>query len=189
MHKFIFLIFFITTNIVGQSVIILDLGGVVFKEAEFFVYDSLPDNIKQTIPEEYKQRRIFLRAFDFANLIAGKDLTRDWLFGTISGDEVARIIADNIDNPTYSSFFKSAHEQMLIKHGADMMLNPKKLVNYGHLYPQALEFIKHCHKNGTRVIILSNWDPGSFDMLVQTYPEIFDLIPEHDRFIPAMSGF
>lgn len=169
--------------------IILDLGGVVFKEAEFFVYDSLPEQIKQTIPEEYKQRRIFLRAFDFANLITGKDLTRDWLFGVISGDAVATIIADNIDKPEFDSFFKSAHEKVLIKYGADMMLNPKKLVYYGHLYPQALEFIQQCHKNGIRVLILSNWDPGSFDMLAQTYPEIFSLIPERDRFIPAHTGF
>lgn len=189
MNRFIFLALFISSNVLGHSVIILDLGGVVFKEPEFFVYDTLADDIKQQMPQEYKQRRIFLRAFEFVNLVAQKDLKMDWLFGRISGDEVARIIKENIDKPTFVSFFQSPYEQILIKHGADMMFNPKQLAHYSYPYPQAPAFIQKCQKNGIRILILSNWDPLSFKLLVSMHSAIFESIPAQDIFIPAFTGF
>lgn len=188
MRKLIFLIFFIATNVLGQSVIILDLGGVVFKEPEFYVYENLPVAIKNTIPESYKNRRTFLRTFDFANLIAQDDLKKKWLFGSVNGADVAQLIADHIDNPEFASFFESEHERLLIKYGAHMMLDPEKIAVWSKPNSAAVNFIQRCQAQGLRILVLSNWDPISFKWLVQTHRNIFGLIKEEDLFIPASIG-
>ena len=180
---------FLCISVKGHSVIILDLGGVVFKEPEFFVYENLPADIKNTIPESYKNRRTFLRAFDFANFIAQDDLKKKWLFGSVNGADVAQLISDNIDNPIIASFFENDYERLMIKHGATMMLDPEKIALWSKPNPAAVDFIQRCHTQGIRILVLSNWDPISFKSLVQTHHNIFGNIKPEDLFIPASIGY
>lgn len=172
----------------GKPVIILDLGGVVFKEPEFFVYENLPADIKQTIPESYKTKRTFLRAFDFANFITQEDLKKKWLFGSVNGADVAQLITDNIDIPMLFPFFENEHERLLIKYGAHMMLDPEKIAVWSKPNSAAVNFIQRCQAQGLRILVLSNWDPISFKWLVQTHQNIFGGIKSEDLFIPASIG-
>lgn len=169
--------------------IIFDLGGVVFKEPEHFVFDTLPSELRAHFPSDFKPPRIFLRAFDFANLVTQRDLKMPWLLGTISGTEIAEHILHHIDNPVYATFFTSEHERLLIKHGALMMFDPEQLTAWTLLNEEALTFIKQCKKNGIRMLILSNWDPLSFPLIKQKYPELFEHFAESDIFIPATAGY
>jgi FMN phosphatase YigB (HAD superfamily) len=170
-------------------VIIFDLGGVVFKEPEHFVFDTLASEIRAHFPHDFKPPRIFLRAFDFANLVAQRDLKMPWLFGDISGTEIARHILDHIDNPIHATFFTSEYERLLIKHGAIMMFDPEQLTVWTLLNQEAFALIKQCKTNGIRVLILSNWDPLSFPLIKQKYPELFECFAESNIFIPATTGY
>lgn|GEM_PF-3204691 len=169
--------------------IIFDLGGVVFKEPEHFVFDNLPLEIQAQFPSDFKSPRIFLRAFDFADQVGNQDFKMPWLFGTISGTEIAQHILDHIDNPAHTTFFTSEQERLLIKHGAYMMFDPEQLTAWTLLNQEALEFIEQCKENGTRILILSNWDPLSFVLIKQKYPELFSHFAESDIFIPATAGY
>lgn len=169
----------------GKSVIIFDLGGVVFKEAEFFVYENLPKEIKEKIPESFRGQRIFLRAFDFVHHVTQTDYKKAWLMGTVSGNDIVEHIHKHIDKPEYANFFKSDQERLLIKHGAWMILAPEELAQWTLLIPEALQFITQCKEKNLRLAILSNWDPLSFPFLQKKFPELFSLFDTHDIFIPA----
>ena len=184
----LFILFF--SSCFGDPVIIFDLGGVVFKEPEHFVFDNLPLEIRAQFPNDFKSPRIFLRAFDFANQVGNQDFKMPWLFGTVSGTEITQLILDHIDSPTHAAFFTSEHERLLIKHGALMMFDPEQLTAWTLLYQEALAFIKQCTANGIRILILSNWDPLSFALIKQKYPELlFSHFAESDIFIPATAGY
>lgn len=170
------------------SMIILDLGGVIFKEPEHSILDILPEDVRKQFPSDFPRMRVFLRAFDFANVIANQDLKMPWLFGTLSGTEVARTIHEHIDIPTYASFFKTEHERLLIKHGASMMFEPNQLARWSTIYPEALTFATRCKQAGMRLFILSNWDPESFRILKELHPEFFGLFADSDIFIPHIIG-
>lgn len=169
--------------------IIFDLGGVAFKEPEHFIFENLPEDIKSQFPADFKSPRVFLRAFDFVNLVSQTDLKMPWLMGVISGTEIANIILKNIDDAKHGNFFTSEQERLLIKHGALMMFDPELLAQWTYLYPEALESIKKYKKEGIRLLILSNWDPLSFEYIKEKYPELFACFANEDIFIPATIGY
>lgn len=188
-YSILFLSLSIWTCYGEKPVIILDLGGVVFKEPEFFVFDNLPAEIHAQFPHGFKAPRIFLRAFDFANQVAETNLKMPWLMGDVSGSEIARIIEEKIDLPDYSTFFISEQERLLIKYGAQIMFVPDLLAQWSQLNPEALEFVIQCKQKGIRLLILSNWDPVSFEFLKKKYPEFFTYFDEKDIFIPSTCGY
>lgn len=189
MKIYILLLLLIPQSLLGNSVIIFDLGGVVFKEPEHFIFENLPEDIKSQFPSDFKSPRVFLRAFDFVNLVSQADLKMPWLMGVISGAEIANIILKNIDNAKHSNFFASEQERLLIKYGALMMFDPEQLAQSTYLYPQALESIKKYKNEGIRLLILSNWDPLSFEYIKKKYPELFACFADEDIFIPATIGY
>jgi FMN phosphatase YigB (HAD superfamily) len=169
--------------------LILDLGGVAFKEPEHFVFENLPSEIRTQFPADFKPPRIFLRAFDFVHLITNTDLKQPWLMGTASGTLVAQSISENIDKSEHKNFFRDESERLLIKHGAPMMLVPEQLAQWSILHKDALEFVKGCKAQDLRLLILSNWDPESFELLQKKYPEFFAHFDNEDIFIPATLGY
>lgn len=97
--------------------IIFDLGGVLLQEAEINLAQMLAADLDiERI--EGKPPRIFNRMFEFINLIYGKDCKRDWIIGSLAGEQIVQKIDEAIDKPEYDSFFKSNQEKNLIKYGA-----------------------------------------------------------------------
>jgi len=189
----LFFLLLVTTICLGQQeelpMIVLDLGGVVFKEPEYFAYDTLPPEIQEKIPSNFQRMRIFLRAFDFVHLITHRDLKEPWLLGKFSGKEVVDLIHANIDKPEYASFFQNEYEQLLIKYGAQIMFIPDQLAHWSIIYPEALTFATACKEKGMRLFILSNWDPESLKLLKKVYPAFFNLFEDEDIFTPHRSGY
>lgn len=68
------------------------------------------------------------------------------------------------------------------------ILDPHKLVPLTLLNKEGLKFVKKCKQHGIRILILSNWDPHSFQLIKEKFPELFSLFDEHDIVIPAYIG-
>lgn len=93
----------------------------------------------------------------------------DWLKGTISGQEILELVRITPGN------FATNAEETLVRALAEVLFDPYYFVQTRHIIPQAVALIKDCKKAGHSVYILSNWEPESFDLLKQLYPEVFDL--------------
>lgn len=93
----------------------------------------------------------------------------DWLKGTISGQEILDQVRTTPGN------FANNAEESLVRALAEVLFDPVYFVQTRHIISQAVALIKDCKKAGHSVYILSNWEPESFDLLKQLYPEVFDL--------------
>jgi FMN phosphatase YigB (HAD superfamily) len=93
----------------------------------------------------------------------------DWLKGTVSGQEILQLI-----HTTPGNFANNA-EEALVRALAEVLFIPDYFVQTRHIIPQAVALIKDCKRAGHWVYVLSNWEPESFDLLKQLYPELFDL--------------
>ncbi len=163
----------------------LDLGGVLLHEAERNLGQVLPPHIVQGTSDT----RIFMRMFEFLYYVTGTDCKRAWFMGTLSSTQVVALVHQHIDREEHRSFFKYEQERVLIKHGTEYVILPEHIVELTHIDQQGLEFVKRCKAHGIRVMILSNWDPASFDLLKAKRSELFSLLDEKDLFIPTRTGF
>lgn len=166
--------------------IIFDLGGVLLQEAEANLSESLSHLDVERV--DGKPKKIFFRMFEFADLIFNKECKREYLIGNILGSEIAKKIKECIDKKEYEFFFKNSQEKTLIKYGCELILLPEKEVSLTLLDLKGLEFVKKCKKNGLRIMILSNWNPDSLDLVRNKFPELFNLFKQEDIVIPAHVG-
>ena len=93
----------------------------------------------------------------------------DWLKGTISHEELLKKIDDNIDK------ISSWPEQILVQSLAKTIFTPESFAATRFIVPEGAEFVKECKEAGHQVYILSNWDPISFTLLQELYPDFFNL--------------
>lgn len=89
----------------------------------------------------------------------------------------------------YSHFFENSNEKNLIKHGSKIILLPEVLVGYTEIDEQGFEFANDCKKKNFNILILSNWDPYSFELLNKKFSNLFNLFEESNIFIPAKIGY
>jgi FMN phosphatase YigB (HAD superfamily) len=167
---------------------IFDLGGVLLQEGEANLLDGLPPCVDIELING-KPPKIFNRIFEFVELACKKDCKKDWIIGTQKGCDLVDLIKDNINKQEYSAFFKNIQEKNLIEYGAALILVPEKLVPLTSLNVDGLKCIKKCKENGARILILSNWDPESFALIKNKFPELFDVCEPQDVIIPAHVGF
>ena len=173
---------------IKKQIVILDLGGVLLKEAEANLHKAESIELKLLLDGNLPQIKIFNRAFEFATLFCGPDCKTEWILGTISGNEIVKKIKANIDKVEFDTFFKDQYERALIKYGIEFVLLPDLLVNLTEVIQEGLEFIKKCKANEIAIAIISNWDPESFEILKINIPEVFNLIEEKNIVIPWMTG-
>jgi len=60
------------------KLIIMDLGGVVFKEPEITLYATLPPTLQEQLPLDWQPIRLFNRTFDFIQHVTQRDYKKDW---------------------------------------------------------------------------------------------------------------
>lgn len=171
-----------------QQTVIFDLGGVLLREAEANLHKAESEVLKQLLDGKAPRIRIFNRAFEFAAQFCGVDCKKSWILGAISGKQIVDTIKEQIDKPEYDSFFKDEYERSLIKHGFEFIVVPELLVELTEIMHEGLAFVKKCKANGIQPVILSNWDPTSFEMLKAKVPEFFNFFEEQHIVIPHMLG-
>lgn len=171
-----------------EQTVIFDLGGVLLQEAENNLHKAKSDALIQLLTLHTAHRKMFNRAFDFAQQISGKNYIAEWITGTTNADEIVTLIKDNIDNNEYDSFFNNEQERSLIKHAIEFVIMPDLLVSLTELIPAGLAFVEKCKKNNITVGIISNWDPASFRLIIKKMPHLFEHFNQEYIIIPCMVG-
>ena len=118
-----------------------------------------------------------------------------WLAGQIKEKELLISIYDYLDELDDQNYFVSAREKKLLKKAFEAMFNPETLARYTHPLASGIELLHECSeatdKDGNpknTLMILSNWDAVSFNLVKRQYPEIFNYFAEHHIIISGAIG-
>lgn len=96
-------------------------------------------------------------------------LMADWLKGTLTHEELLRIIDEN------PGTFNNYYEQQLVLALAHTIFKPELFVKTRALILDGLNFVAERKALGDKVYILSNWDAESFELLRRICPDIFGM--------------
>ena len=201
---FLFSILFCSTGLLSKT-LIWDLGDVLFKPNKFGIARSI--GISHLIGYwffDWRNPRTNLQplVFDvldkmscdpvpegiYATTNEGIPLPAimcHWQTGTISGKEIITKIPDHVDTLYREGYFVSRRELHLVEKTIYSMFDPYTLAT--NMYPirSGIRLLRACaherNEDGSprnRLIALSNWDPDSFAIVCELYPDIFDLFDE-----------
>lgn len=99
----------------------------------------------------------------------------DWQRGKKSNAEIKQAIDTYLkQNPTWHVGLKSS-KQTLLLNVVEKMFTPKRLAASMTLIPEGVAFAQKCKQEGHTLVVLSNWDPESFPLIKQKFPELFEL--------------
>ena len=101
------------------------------------------------------------------------DIMCFWLKGTISCYRIRHIVISTIEK--HPEWFVHQVEQRLITNLATIIFTPEQFIRTRKLLEDGIEFVKECKRNGHETYLLSNWDPESFVVMQQQFPEFFEL--------------
>ncbi|HLW73365.1 MAG TPA: HAD family phosphatase [Candidatus Babeliales bacterium] len=96
-----------------------------------------------------------------------------WLQGNMTCTEIRYLINHTV--PMHPEWFKCHAEQRIIQNLLRMIFTPRYFVNSRKISAEGIAFIKKCKREGHKIYGLSNWDPESFALLKEKYPQLFDL--------------
>lgn len=97
----------------------------------------------------------------------------DWQTGRKTNKKLARLAAQAIAQ--HPEWFTSAIEKTLVEHALDKMFVPTRLISSIVLVTEGLAYVKQCKNQGHTLLVLSNWDPESFKLILKKFPELFSL--------------
>jgi FMN phosphatase YigB (HAD superfamily) len=99
----------------------------------------------------------------------------DWQRGKKNNAEIKLTIDTYFkQNPAWHKGLKSS-KQALLLNVMEKMFTPTRLAASMTTIPEGVAFAKKCKQEGHTLIVLSNWDPESFPLIKQKFPEIFEL--------------
>lgn len=100
-------------------------------------------------------------------------LVAAWQQGLKSNNELKALVFAALEQ--HPEWFTSDVEKQLVQQVITKMFTPEQLIATVKIIPEGLAFVQRCKEKGHTLIILSNWDPESFELLETTHPELFSL--------------
>lgn len=97
------------------------------------------------------------------------ELMVEWLKGTLAWQELLALIRHS------NGHFINWTEETLVRALAELIFNPENFAKTRQLIAEGIRFAKECKEAGHQIYILSNWDPESFVLLENKYPDFFSL--------------
>ena len=97
----------------------------------------------------------------------------DWMTGVKSSDQLLRFVLPRIE--VHPEWFGNKAEQRLIFKTARMMFTPKRFIKTRKVIADGVRFVQRCKKQGHRVVVLSNWDAESLEVMRKKYKKLFSL--------------
>jgi FMN phosphatase YigB (HAD superfamily) len=185
--KKLFVLFLALNCIISSiqpAVVIFDMEGVLVKKSSAQVgwHIGLRNFFGFYNPFKLEQR-----LFNFLDLLEPRNpntpqayrsnmllpqIMCDWLCGDKTTTEIQRRINEGLT--TYGYFFSSPTEKNLIRATTAFMFNPSLLARVMYPVKDGVKLLKQCYRKknqagerANKVYILSNWDPESFDILLQ----------------------
>ncbi len=92
-----------------------------------------------------------------------------WLDGTISTHDLITLVDKHL------FLLDNWIEQLMVRSLAHIIFNPQAFARTRYIVPEGVQFVHECKNAGHKLYILSNWDPISFTILEQLYPDFFSL--------------
>jgi HAD superfamily hydrolase (TIGR01549 family) len=183
----------ITTKQQCPITVIFDLGGVLMETSKRSALWQLgPRNVFSYLIRNRSIDRMKQQFFATLNRIDGSEgnpygakdpdghllpnLFATWLMGNKPNAQLLATVIAEINN--HPEWFTSKQEQHLITAIAQFTFDPNNFVNAYHPIYSMVSFARQCKAKGYHLYILSNWDPESFELFTQKYPEIFNLFDE-----------
>ena len=104
-----------------------------------------------------------------------------WLAGIIPSNALLKSVNDYLEHLDKKKYFRSNRQKNLIKRTFEVMFNPAMLANCTHPIMAGIQLLEECYnatnKDGTpknTLLVLSNWDDVSFNLLKQRHSSIFN---------------
>jgi HAD superfamily hydrolase (TIGR01509 family) len=97
----------------------------------------------------------------------------DWQAGLKTNAEIKVLAATAIEK--HPEWFASAIEKQLVEQIINKMLTPALMASTIALVKDGFKFVQECKKQGHTLVVLSNWDPESFGLIMDKFPELFEL--------------
>lgn len=172
-----------------QKSVIFDLHGVLIRTAGEIQAVGLMNFLSyafQTLPNPLKIQHIVKKIFfDFLHEIQPLDPSQpvaldpdgvpvpqimcDWLKGTQSTTAILSKI-----NAAAARYEQNAQLNLLLSI-CNMTFCPQQFITTQEWVPEGLQLAQELKERGYNIYILSNWDPESFELLEEYYPEILAL--------------
>lgn len=95
----------------------------------------------------------------------------DWLKGIITSSDLLEIVTKSIDESTLLD-----SEKNLLHAASRVIFDPETFIKTRTVEKNGLLFAKTCKEQGYQVYAITNWDPASFALLQQKFPEVFQLL-------------
>ncbi len=93
------------------------------------------------------------------------DLVSVWQRGAISNEQLRSLLQEQSEHAYERGTYKSRQEQMIISELAACLCDAQALAACTKLIPSGIELLQQCAQAGHMVMIVSNWDLRSFDLL------------------------
>ena len=182
------------------KVIIWDLGDVLFRQSRFGIarsigfmkffsyglFDQKSWNIEPLLMD-------VLDTFGSQKVDVGEHIPLpksnrpmpqimcDWQMGKIAPHDLIQKSLHRLDELEDGSFFVSRREKNLLVSTIKTIFDPKKLASHTIPIRSGIELLEACaayqdeQGKGHKLIVLSNWDPDSFELVKESYQYVFDL--------------
>jgi FMN phosphatase YigB (HAD superfamily) len=182
----------------GQ-VIIWDLGDVLFKQNRFGIARSIGLNhFAAYTLFDWKTPHIQSLFFDVLDKCGSQKsennspiyspdgiplppIMHDWLTGKISPTHLTNSVHKRIEELDSLNFFISDREKKLVGETARALFDPYVFASHNKPIKEAVRLLKECAEVTTLdgkqhiLVILSNWDSYSFDVLCEQHSHIFTM--------------
>ena len=173
--------------------VVFDLGGVLMETSKrSALWQIGPRNVFSYMIRSRSIRRMKEEFFATLNRIDGSEgnpygakdpdgqqlpnMFATWLMGKQPNAQLLEQVVEQIKN--HPEWFRNKQEQAVVTALAQFTFDPNNFVNACHPIYEMVEFARQCKEKGYRLYVLSNWDPESFKLLTQKYPELFYLFDE-----------
>jgi len=111
---------------------------------------------------------------------------RDWLSGKYSSEKTLERAIQFIDeNPEQ---FRDKAERKFVEKALKLAFVPENLSKTLSPVKEGIKFVQECKDLGLEVLILSNLDAETYELMKIRYPALFELFEEENIFISAKLG-
>lgn len=196
-HTFKLIFLLLLSFACEAKVIIWDLGDVLFRQSHFGIASSigigrfasyalldgqsphiqpLLFDVLGTLGEQQTEQQVCCQ-----NGVPLPQIMCDWLKGFVTSQEVVKRAHGCIEDLDAQAYFVSEREKRLLQETVSVIFDPHNFAYYNRPIRQGLKLLKECARyrdefgNPHTLMVLSNWDPHSFDILSEKHSDIFAL--------------
>ncbi|MBA3953945.1 HAD-IA family hydrolase [Candidatus Dependentiae bacterium] len=211
--KFLFCLLLMTSTTCFGKTIIWDVGDTLFTTSKLGVAYSIGfTHFIAYMLLDWRNPNIYPIIFDILEKMDPSDsyphekatdfkgnplpiVMHKWLAGKIEEKELLVSINDYLEKLDAQHYFVSEREKNLLKRAFEVMFNPQILARYTYPLAKGIQLLRDCAEakdtNGelkNTLMILSNWDAVSFNLVQQHYPDIFNYFNTHHIVISGAIG-